>query len=206
MKSLKLPISAALSLLGMCSALAFAAPLSITLPAETVTLRSSNLPGFILATQKCGICHSADYMEYQPPGMTEAQWAGVTRKMRDAYGAPLNDQEIEVIAHYLSQAYAGPSQPVAPASGTTTAQPPRDVQTLLNTKGCLGCHGVASWIVGPGFQEVAARYADHPQAVQTLATSIGKGGSGKWGALSMPAFAGLTQEEQEVLAEFVLEQ
>ncbi|MDB5966566.1 MAG: cytochrome, partial [Polaromonas sp.] len=39
----------------------------LKLPAETAKLKPSRLPGYQLALQKCGICHSADYIAQQPP-------------------------------------------------------------------------------------------------------------------------------------------
>jgi hypothetical protein len=36
------------------------APQVITLPPETAVLTASSLPGYKIAVEKCGICHSAD--------------------------------------------------------------------------------------------------------------------------------------------------
>lgn len=89
-----------------------AEPLTIELPAETIQLRPSTLPGYALATQKCLICHSADYIEYQPPGMQEKQWLAEVSKMQRAYGAPLTDDEVKQIAAYLTSAYADNAAPL----------------------------------------------------------------------------------------------
>ncbi len=77
----------------------------IALPPDTSTLRPSALPGYQLAQQKCAICHSADYVSYQPPGMTQAQWTAEMTKMRQAYGAPLDDTEVKMLGAYLAVAY-----------------------------------------------------------------------------------------------------
>ena len=53
---------------------------------DTSTLRASDLPGYAIALQKCGICHSADYISFQPPGMDLAQWTAEMTKMQHSYG------------------------------------------------------------------------------------------------------------------------
>lgn len=93
------------------AALVSAEPLSIKLPAETIQLRPSNTPGYTLATQKCLICHSADYIDYQPPGMQEKQWLAEVSKMQHAYGASLTGNEIKQIAAYLALTYTGNAKP-----------------------------------------------------------------------------------------------
>ncbi len=87
------------------SALAFAAPADVVLPPETSVLRTSSLPGYAVAAQKCGICHSADYVDYQPPGMTKAQWTAEMTKMQKAYGAPISDDEVKLLGIYLAATY-----------------------------------------------------------------------------------------------------
>ena len=84
---------------------AVATPKTITLPGETARLRESTLPGYAVAAQKCQICHSVDYINYQPPGMTEAQWTAEMVKMQHLYGAPIDEQEIKLLATYLATIY-----------------------------------------------------------------------------------------------------
>lgn len=59
-----------------------AAPPDIQLLPETVQLKPSKLAGYVVAQQKCGICHSADYVAYQPPGMNQTQWTAKMAKMQ----------------------------------------------------------------------------------------------------------------------------
>ena len=74
-------------------------------PVETVRLRASALPGYDVARQKCDTCHSVDYVAYQPPGMTQAQWTAEMTKMQHAYGAPISDDEVKLLAQYLAVTY-----------------------------------------------------------------------------------------------------
>ncbi len=84
---------------------AAATPLGIELPPETATLRRADLPGYAIALGKCAICHSADYIALQPPHLSLAKWTAEVTKMQHAYGAPLEDAEIQPIAIYLTYAY-----------------------------------------------------------------------------------------------------
>ena len=52
---------------------------------------------------------------------------------------------------------------------------------------CTACHGMDNKIVGPGFGEIARKYADRADREAYLAGKIVAGGSGVWGAIPMPA-------------------
>jgi cytochrome c551/c552 len=52
---------------------------------------------------------------------------------------------------------------------------------------CTACHGAETKIVGPGFKEVAAKYASRSDAASYLGGKIRSGGQGLWGAIPMPA-------------------
>lgn len=185
----------------------------ITLPADTSTLRTSDLPGYAIAQRKCGICHSADYISFQPPGMDLAQWTGEMSKMQHSYGAPLTAEEIKLVGAYLAVTYGSAkaddpaivalSAAAAPAKASTGTI---DVQALLNANACLGCHAIDTTVVGPAFSEVAAKYKGEADAESILAVSIQEGGVGKWGQVPMPPMTGLSPAEAAALAAFVLKQ
>jgi mono/diheme cytochrome c family protein len=86
-------------------AAAGAAAEGITLPPDSSKLRPSTLPGYALAQQKCGICHSADYISHQPPDVDQVHWTAEMGKMQHSYGAPLDRDEIALIGAYLAVAY-----------------------------------------------------------------------------------------------------
>jgi cytochrome c551/c552 len=205
----------------------------IQLPPEVAKLLPSKLSGYAIAVQKCAICHSADYVSYQPPGLSQAQWTAEMAKMQHAYGAPISDDEVKQIGAYLAVAYGSAkatdatvlavSAPVPPAAASTaspsavgkvdgvpvpsaSAGPAIDVQALLNTNNCLSCHAIVQKIVGPGYQEVAAKYKGDAQALSKLEVSIRNGSVGKWGQAPMPPFPSLTAVQAKALAEFVLKQ
>ncbi|PTR23331.1 c-type cytochrome [Pseudomonas sp. GV085] len=194
--------------------LAGAAPLSITLPPETVALKPSTLPGYPLAQQKCSICHSADYINFQPPGMNLAQWTAEARKMQQVYGAPISDQEVNVIGAYLAVTYGSAKASdadVQAASNPPPDQPPtvsvaKVASALLQDNACLSCHAVGHKVVGPAYHDVAVKYANDPQALARVMSSIQHGGSGKWGDVPMPPFAQLSSDDLKSLATFIMKQ
>lgn len=100
---------------------------------------------------------------------------------------------------------------VGPAHGTVTADPKvsetkaakTDPKNLAQQQGCLACHGLANRIVGPGFNEIAARYKGQRQAAK-LADKIRRGGSGTWGVIPMPPHPGLKDEDLQLLVNWIL--
>ncbi|MES2412228.1 MAG: c-type cytochrome [Pseudomonadota bacterium] len=192
-------------------------PQTIKLPAETAKLKPSTLAGYQIALQKCGICHSADYIRQQPPGLTQAQWTAEVRKMQHAYAAPLSDSDIDQIGGYLAVTYGSAdaatvramkvaAAPAAPAVSAGGANAVVDVQALLTANACLGCHAINQKVVGPSYHDVAMKYKGDAQAQSKLEANIRAGGSGKWGPVPMPSFAGLKPQEVKALAAFVLKQ
>ena len=74
---------------------------------------------------------------------------------------------------------------------------------LAEKSGCLACHGVNQKIVGPGFNEVAAKYKGQDMAGK-LAAKIKSGGVGVWGAIPMPPQADLKDTDAQALAKWIL--
>lgn len=58
---------------------------------------------------------------------------------------------------------------------------------LAEKNGCMACHQLDKKLVGPGFAEVAAKYAGQQDAEAKLIVSIKAGGAGKWGPIPKPA-------------------
>jgi cytochrome c len=77
-------------------------------------------------------------------------------------------------------------------------------EDLARAKNCMACHALDHKVVGPGYQDVAKKYAGDNSAQARLATKILKGGGGVWGVIPMPANSQLTQAEANKLAAWVL--
>lgn len=75
---------------------------------------------------------------------------------------------------------------------------------LAQKKNCMACHAADKKLIGPGYKEVAAKYAGQKDAADKLAQKILKGGSGAWGQVPMPANPQVTDAEAKQLANWVL--
>ena len=81
----------------------FAAGLKIDLPAQTAALKPG--AGSDIANGQCLICHSAEYITTQLPDKPLAFWRAEVEKMKKVYGAPIPDEQINVVADYLARSY-----------------------------------------------------------------------------------------------------
>jgi cytochrome c len=75
---------------------------------------------------------------------------------------------------------------------------------LAAAKNCLACHAVDHKLVGPGYTDVAKKYAGDSTAQARLANKILKGGGGVWGPIPMPANTQVSEAEANQLAAWVL--
>lgn len=73
-------------------------------------------------------------------------------------------------------------------------------EKLFSAKACVACHAVDRKLVGPSYQEVAAKRGDD---VATVAQNIISGSAGVYGPIPMPPNA-VTEEEATILAEWIL--
>jgi len=95
------------------------------------------------------------------------------------------------------------AEPVAPkvvASAISDA----DGIALAKKRNCFACHLVDKKVVGPAWKDVATKYRGDAGAQARIEAKIGKGGSGAWGSMAMPAQPQVTAEERATLARFIL--
>jgi cytochrome c len=89
--------------------------------------------------------------------------------------------------------------------GSTYAQDVDSRATVIaKQNACLGCHAINKKIVGPGFQEVAKKYANDTSAAALLKNKIRYGGAGSWGVVPMPANAKLSDADLSLLVAWIL--
>jgi cytochrome c len=80
-----------------------------------------------------------------------------------------------------------------------------EVWKLLTSHNCMSCHQIDKKIVGPGFIEVAQRYANIDSAETYLPQKIIDGGTGNWkGNIAMPANPLLTEDQANEITRFIL--
>lgn len=90
----------------------------------------------------------------------------------------------------------------SPAATTKPAANP--AMEIATKNGCMACHGVNNKIVGPGYNEVLARYKDQPDAEGRLVAKVKAGGQGVWGAVPMPPNGHLKDEDLKTLVKWIL--
>ncbi|MGH6609497.1 MAG: c-type cytochrome, partial [Burkholderiaceae bacterium] len=95
----------------------------------------------------------------------------------------------------------------ATQSGTTVAAiaPAADPKQLVASNACTVCHGMTNKIVGPGFDEIAAKYQGRADAHAYLMKRIKEGGQGIWGNVPMPPQAALKDSDASVIARWLAE-
>ena len=77
-------------------------------------------------------------------------------------------------------------------------------QKLVEGGDCMGCHKIDTKLVGPAFQDVAAKYTEAD--AEKLAKKIIDGGAGNWGEVPMTPHAGLSVENAKLMVAYVLSQ
>ena len=87
------------------AALAHAGAKSIELPPDGMLLKESSLPGYAKAQAVCASCHSAEYLQYQPPTAARPYWDAMVKRMKLVFKAPIEDADIPLIVDYLAKTY-----------------------------------------------------------------------------------------------------
>ncbi len=77
---------------------------------------------------------------------------------------------------------------------------------LAKAKNCMACHTATTKLIGPGFKEVAVKYAGQKDAEANLVKKVLKGGSGVWGSAVMPANPQVSEAEAKTLVQWILSQ
>ena len=80
-------------------------------------------PGRELFIARCTICHSIDYVEMHARFGTRQLWEAEVAKMRNAFKAPMSDEDAAAILDYLMRAY-GPQRTIASNSISKTSVAP----------------------------------------------------------------------------------
>jgi cytochrome c len=79
-------------------------------------------------------------------------------------------------------------------------------EKLAQANGCLACHSVEKKILGPAYEDVAAKYNGDKGAQASLIKKVKEGGSGVWGAFTMPPNTQVKDADVAVLVKWILEQ
>jgi cytochrome c len=93
-------------------------------------------------------------------------------------------------------------EPKTAQESTTAGTPEEEGKKLLEGADCLSCHKVDAKLVGPSYQDVAAKYTEAD--VDHLAGKIIEGGKGVWGDIPMTPHAGLSQDNAKLMVKYIL--
>ena len=77
-------------------------------------------------------------------------------------------------------------------------------EDLLKKSGCTACHAVDKKVIGPAYQDVAAKYKGDAGAAAKLADKVKKGGSGVWGPVPMPPNTQVSDADIKTMVAYVL--
>jgi cytochrome c len=87
------------------------------------------------------------------------------------------------------------------SSGASDASKGKD---LIAKSDCLSCHRENEKLVGPAYNEVAAKYEDNDKNLDYLAKKIIEGGQGVWGQVPMTPHPAISKDDAKEMAKYVL--
>jgi cytochrome c5 len=100
-----------------------------------------------------------------------------------------------------------PAQAATPAAPAAKAGAPLDMtsgEAMMQKDGCSACHAVDKKLVGPAYQDVAAKYKGDKDAAAKLAQKVKAGGAGVWGQIPMPPNAAVPDQDVKALVAWIL--
>ena len=106
-----------------------------------------------------------------------------------------------------AQAAAPAAASKAPAPAAAAPGAPLDLASataMMQKDGCAACHAVDKKIVGPAYQDVAAKYKADKDAAAKLVQKVKAGGSGVWGSVPMPPNAQVPDADIKALVSWIL--
>ena len=75
---------------------------------------------------------------------------------------------------------------------------------LFTGSDCMLCHRVDESLIGPSFQEIAAKYSTSQSNLNLLINSILEGGEGNWGDLPMSAHPNISATTARQMVDQIL--
>lgn len=122
-------------------------------------------------------------------------------------GNPMND--LGQNANYtLDTTKVNLNSRVSDSITSSSVVPARDLidegLSLILKNDCNTCHEDVSALGGPSYANIAARYKGDLDALNKIMGRIKMGGVGFWGAIPMPPYPDLENEDIEKMAKYIL--
>jgi cytochrome c5 len=95
---------------------------------------------------------------------------------------------------------AVPEAPAAPGAPLNL----QSGQAMMQKDGCAACHAVDKKVLGPAYQDVAAKYKGDATAVAKLTQKVKAGGVGVWGQIPMPPNTQVPDVDIKALVSWIL--
>jgi cytochrome c len=77
-------------------------------------------------------------------------------------------------------------------------------EAMMKKDGCAACHSIDKKIIGPAYQDVAAKYKGDAGAAAKLVEKVKKGGVGVWGQIPMPPNSSVSDADIKDLVAWIL--
>jgi cytochrome c5 len=142
--------------------------------------------------------------------------------MANRSGASFKEPAAPAAAAPAAPAAAAPAAPAAAAAAAPAAAAPAPApasaaganagapldlasgQAMMQKDGCSACHAVDKKVVGPAYQDVAAKYRGDASALAKLTQKVKTGGAGVWGQVPMPPNAQVSDADIKALVTWIL--
>jgi cytochrome c len=75
---------------------------------------------------------------------------------------------------------------------------------LVAKSDCFTCHKLREKLIGPSYGDVANKYPNTPETIDTLSKRIILGSQGIWGTVPMAAHPAITKADAEKMVKYIL--
>jgi cytochrome c len=93
---------------------------------------------------------------------------------------------------------------VSMAGGANATLDNTAAEAMMQKDGCAACHETDKKLIGPAFQDVAAKYKGDKDAAARLFDTVKKGGTHVWGEAAMPPNVLASDADIKALVDWIL--
>jgi cytochrome c551/c552/cytochrome c5 len=144
---------------------------------------------------------------FKEPPAPAATASGATPPAATASAAPAATAPASPSTTAPAASSASTAGATAAPGSTAKASGPLDLaaaQAMMQKDGCGACHAVDKKIVGPAYQDVAAKYKGDAGALAKLTQKVKAGGVGVWGPVPMPPNSWVADGDIQALVTWIL--
>jgi len=99
---------------------------------------------------------------------------------------------------------ASAANATAAAAGAVAPLDLKTGQAMMQKDGCAACHAVDKKVLGPAYEDVAAKYRGDAGALARLTQKVKSGGTGVWGQIPMPPNTQVSDADIKLLVSWIL--